>query len=110
VTNGNFRLRPELDLHPFCRINLLPAKHSKYQTGVVKRGRNAVFNQVLFIRPVITSTFIPPLQEFFFDNIDAIEEKSLAIEVCHQTQTKLQKDLEIGKKHDFYFRMLIAAI
>jgi len=47
---------------------------------VVKRGREAVFNQ-----------------EFFFDNIDAIEEKSLAIEVCHSSGNKLQKDLEIGE-------------
>jgi len=75
-------LRPDLEIQPFCKVNILPGKQSKQQVGVVKRGRNVVFNQ-----------------EFFFDGVasEDIETKSLFIEVAHQSSTKLQRDLEIGE-------------
>ncbi|KAI6182631.1 Synaptotagmin-11 [Aphelenchoides bicaudatus] len=75
-------LRPDLEIQPFCKVNIIPGKQNKQQTSFVKHGRNAVFNQ-----------------EFFFDGIESedLEGKSLAIEVCHQSTQKLGKDLEIGE-------------
>lgn len=75
-------LRPELEIQPFCKLSLLPVKQTKQQVSVVKRGRDAVFNQ-----------------EFFFDNvsIEDIEHRTLSIEVCHQSAQKLQRDLDIGE-------------
>ena len=77
-------LKPELELQPFCKVNLLPGKSSKAQVSVVKRGRDAVFNQ-----------------EFFFDGIvtEELESKILHIEVQHSSNQKLQKDIEIGEIH-----------
>ena len=40
-------LKPELEIQPFCRVSLLPGKKQQQQ-GVVKRGRDAVFNQVIY--------------------------------------------------------------
>ena len=59
----------------------MPGKHHKQQVSVVKRGRDAVFNQ-----------------EFFFDNIttEELDSKILQIEVCHQSNQKLQRDMEIA--------------
>ncbi|KAI6241172.1 hypothetical protein M3Y99_00340000 [Aphelenchoides fujianensis] len=74
-------LRPDLEIQPFCKVNIIPGKQ-KVQTSFVKRGRDVVFNQ-----------------EFFFDNVatEDIDAKSLFIEVCHQSNQKLQKDLVIGE-------------
>lgn len=74
-------MRPDLEIQPFCRVNIIPGKQTKQQS-FIKHGRNVVFNQ-----------------EFFFDGIasEDIEKKSLLIEVCHQSAQKLQKDLEIGE-------------
>jgi hypothetical protein len=74
-------LKPELEIQPFCKVNILPGTKQK-QLSVVKRGRDAVFNQ-----------------EFFFDGIatEDLESKMLSIEVFHQSATKLQKDSEIGE-------------
>ncbi|KAE9555332.1 hypothetical protein FO519_001491 [Halicephalobus sp. NKZ332] len=77
-------LKPELELQPFCKVNLLPGKASKAQVSVVKRGRDAVFNQ-----------------EFFFDGVatEELDSKILHIEVQHSSNQKLQKDIEIGEMH-----------
>lgn len=64
-------------------MHLQPSgKGNKPQLSVVKRGRDAVFNQ-----------------EFFFDSLSSeeLDLKSLIIEVFHQSTQKLQKDLEIGE-------------
>ncbi|KAL3999016.1 C2 domain family protein [Acanthocheilonema viteae] len=73
------KLKPELEIHAFCKITLLPS--GKSQNSVVKRGRDVAFNQ-----------------EFFFDNIlvEDLSEKCLAIAVYHQSPQKLQKDVIIG--------------
>uniref|UniRef100_A0AC34RK25 C2 domain-containing protein n=1 Tax=Panagrolaimus sp. JU765 TaxID=591449 RepID=A0AC34RK25_9BILA len=75
-------LKPELELQPFCKVNLLPGKSSKAQISFVKRGRDAVFNQ-----------------EFFFDGVplEELDSKILQIEVLHSSNQKLQKDIEIGE-------------
>ncbi|KAH7728424.1 Protein SUE-1 [Aphelenchoides avenae] len=75
-------LRPELEMQPFCKVNLVPGKSSKQQVSAVKRGRDATFNQEFFFDPVTS------------EDLDA---KSLHIEVCHQSTQKLQKDLVIGE-------------
>lgn len=74
-------LRPDLEIQPFCKLTLTPGKKQQQQS-VVKRGRDAVFNQ-----------------EFFFDNLapEEIEQKQLQIEVCHNSAQKLQKDMDIGE-------------
>jgi hypothetical protein len=75
-------LKPELEIQPFCKIQIVPGKHGKQQQSVVKRGRDAVFNA-----------------EFFFDNLttEELDLKTLQIEVLHQSNQKLQKDMEIGE-------------
>lgn len=75
-------MKPELELQPFCKVNLLPGKSSKAQISFVKRGRDAVFNQ-----------------EFFFDGVplEELDSKILQIEVLHSSNQKLQKDIEIGE-------------
>jgi hypothetical protein len=75
-------LRPELEIQPFCKVNLTPGKQNKQQQSAVKRGRDATFNQ-----------------EFFFDSVTSedIASKSLHIEVCHQSAQKLHKDLVVGE-------------
>lgn len=40
-------LRPDLEIQPFCRVNIVPGKQNKQQTSFVKRGRDVVFNQVI---------------------------------------------------------------
>lgn len=112
-------LRPELEMQPFCKVNLIPGKASKQQASAVKRGRDATFNQVCRSNrnPRATSALKcialgtkkhanvhrannhQALQEFFFDPVtnEDIEAKSLHIEVCHQSTQKLQKDLVIGE-------------
>uniref|UniRef100_A0A915E4X4 C2 domain-containing protein n=1 Tax=Ditylenchus dipsaci TaxID=166011 RepID=A0A915E4X4_9BILA len=79
-------LRPELEIQPFCKVNIQPGTKQK-QLSVVKRGRDAVFNQ-----------------EFFFDNIttEELDSKMLSIEVLHQSAQKLQKILKLEK----YFKKL----
>ncbi|KAL3102223.1 hypothetical protein niasHS_003632 [Heterodera schachtii] len=74
-------LRPDLEIQPFCKLLLTPGKKQQQQS-VVKRGRDAVFNQ-----------------EFFFDGVatEEIDSKLLQIEVCHCSMQKLQKDQEIGE-------------
>lgn len=73
------KLKPELEIHAFCKVSLTPG--GKSQSSIVRRGRDVVFNQ-----------------EFFFDNIslEDLNEKCLAIAVCHQSMQKLQKDIIIG--------------
>ncbi|EJD73848.1 hypothetical protein LOAG_18759 [Loa loa] len=73
------KLKPELEIHAFCKISLIPG--GKSQNSIVKRGRDVAFNQ-----------------EFFFDNVlvEDLSEKCLAITVCHQSPQKLQKDVVIG--------------
>ncbi|KAI6203032.1 hypothetical protein M3Y94_00510100 [Aphelenchoides besseyi] len=75
-------LRPDFEIQPFCKVNVIPGKQKQAQISFVKRGRDVVFNQ-----------------EFFFDNISSedLESKSLFVEVCHQSAQKLQKDLVIGE-------------
>ncbi|KAF7639213.1 C2 domain-containing protein [Meloidogyne graminicola] len=76
-------LRPDLEIQPFCKLTLTSTKKQQsQQQSVVKRGRDAVFNQ-----------------EFFFDNFttEEIELKQLQIEVCHSSNQKLQRDLDIGE-------------
>nr|CAD2129581.1 unnamed protein product [Meloidogyne enterolobii] len=77
-------LRPDLEIQPFCKLTLTSTKkqQSQQQQSVVKRGRDSVFNQ-----------------EFFFDNFatEEIELKQLQIEVCHSSNQKLQRDLDIGE-------------
>ncbi|KAI6207670.1 hypothetical protein M3Y96_00033500 [Aphelenchoides besseyi] len=75
-------LRPEFEIQPFCKVNVIPGKQKQAQISFVKRGRDVVFNQ-----------------EFFFDGISSedLESKSLFVEVCHQSSQKLQKDLVIGE-------------
>ena len=74
-------LRPDLEIQPFCKLTMTPGKRQQQQS-VVKRGRDAVFNQ-----------------EFFFDSVatEEIDQKQLQIEVCHSSSQKLQKDLDIGE-------------
>uniref|UniRef100_A0A914RG73 C2 domain-containing protein n=1 Tax=Parascaris equorum TaxID=6256 RepID=A0A914RG73_PAREQ len=73
------QLKPELEIHAFCKLSILPG--GKSQNSIVKRGRDVVFNQ-----------------EFFFDGITSedLDEKCLSITVCHQSMQKLQKDVVIG--------------
>ncbi|KAK6106916.1 C2 domain family protein [Brugia pahangi] len=73
------KLKPELEIHAFCKVSLAPG--GKPQNSIVKRGRDVAFNQ-----------------EFFFDNVlvDDLSEKCLAITVYHQSPQKLQKDVIIG--------------
>ncbi|CEF64920.1 C2 domain-containing protein [Strongyloides ratti] len=75
-------LKPNLEILPFCRVTLHPGKSTKSQDSVVKRGRDAVFNQ-----------------EFFFDNvtIDDLDTKYVQVVFLHQSSQKLQKDIEIGE-------------
>jgi hypothetical protein len=75
-------LKPELEIQPFCKVQISPGKYGKPQLSVVKRGRDAVFNQ-----------------EFFFDNLttEELDYKTLQIEVFHQSNQKLQKDMAIGE-------------
>uniref|UniRef100_A0A915PSJ0 C2 domain-containing protein n=1 Tax=Setaria digitata TaxID=48799 RepID=A0A915PSJ0_9BILA len=83
VVCGLFRLagklKPELEIHAFCKVSLTPG--GKSQSSVAKRGRDIAFNQ-----------------EFFFDNVlvEDLNEKCLAITVYHQSPQKLQKDVIIG--------------
>uniref|UniRef100_A0A158R601 C2 domain-containing protein n=1 Tax=Syphacia muris TaxID=451379 RepID=A0A158R601_9BILA len=73
------QLKPDLELHAYCKVALVPG--GKTQNSIVKRGRNVVFNQ-----------------EFFFNDISAedLVSKDLNITVCHQVGQKLQKDAIIG--------------
>ncbi|KAM3720574.1 Synaptotagmin-4 [Dirofilaria immitis] len=73
------KLKPELEIHAFCKVSLMPG--GKSQSSIVKRGRDVAFNQ-----------------EFFFDNVSVedLDEKCLAITVYHQSPQKLQKDIIIG--------------
>ncbi|VDK48618.1 unnamed protein product [Anisakis simplex] len=73
------QLKPELEIHAFCKVSILPG--GKSQNSNVKRGRDVVFNQ-----------------EFFFDGITSedLNEKCLSITVCHQSMQKLQKHIIIG--------------
>ncbi|CAG9537019.1 unnamed protein product [Cercopithifilaria johnstoni] len=73
------KLKPELEIHAFCKVSLMPG--GKSQNSIVKRGRDVVFNQ-----------------EFFFDNISVedLNENCLAITVYHQSPQKLQKNVIIG--------------
>ncbi|MFH4978455.1 hypothetical protein AB6A40_005164 [Gnathostoma spinigerum] len=73
------QLKPELEIHPFCKIALHPGP--KGQSSSVKRGRSVVFNE-----------------EFFFDgvSVEELDEKSVCITVYHQSSQKLQKDAVIG--------------
>jgi hypothetical protein len=91
-------LRPELEIQPFCKVNIQPGTKQK-QVSVVKRGRDAVFNQVissltLFLPSQIVSLQNVLFQEFFFDGIatEELDSKMLSIEVFHQSAQKLQKD------------------
>uniref|UniRef100_A0A0N4ZWR7 C2 domain-containing protein n=1 Tax=Parastrongyloides trichosuri TaxID=131310 RepID=A0A0N4ZWR7_PARTI len=75
-------LKPSLEILPFCRVTLLPGKNAKSQDSVVKRGRDAVFNQ-----------------EFFFDNVttEDLDSKQVQVIFLHQSSQKLHKDAEIGE-------------
>uniref|UniRef100_A0AAF5CTT5 C2 domain-containing protein n=1 Tax=Strongyloides stercoralis TaxID=6248 RepID=A0AAF5CTT5_STRER len=75
-------LKPNLEILPFCRVTLHPGKNIKSQDSVVKRGRNAVYNQ-----------------EFFFDNVtvEDLNTKFVHVVFLHQSSQKLQKDVEIGE-------------
>lgn len=76
------QLRPELELHALCKVCLGPGKgQQKQHSRVVKRARDAVFNE-----------------EFFFDNIgpDELTIKTLNIRVCHHSGKQFQKDVVIG--------------
>uniref|UniRef100_A0A0N5B9R0 C2 domain-containing protein n=1 Tax=Strongyloides papillosus TaxID=174720 RepID=A0A0N5B9R0_STREA len=75
-------LKPNLEILPFCRVTLYPGKHVKSQDSIVKRGRDAVFNQ-----------------EFFFDNVTSedLDTKNIQVVFLHQSSQKLQKDAEIGE-------------
>jgi hypothetical protein len=69
-------------LHAFCKVCLLPGKgQQKQHSRIVKRTRDAVFNE-----------------EFFFDNIgpEDLVIKSLSIRVCHHIGKQFQKDVVIG--------------
>ncbi len=76
------QLRPDLELHTFVKICLMPGKIGKESSRIVKRNRNAVFNQ-----------------EFFFDNVSVndIKSKSVSIKVCHHIGKQFQKDIMIGE-------------
>uniref|UniRef100_A0AC35U7W2 C2 domain-containing protein n=1 Tax=Rhabditophanes sp. KR3021 TaxID=114890 RepID=A0AC35U7W2_9BILA len=75
-------LKPDMELLPFCRVSLAPAKNSKAQDSAVKRGRDVAFNQ-----------------EFFFDNVavEDLENKTITVVFLHQPAAKLQKETEIGE-------------
>ncbi|VDN05575.1 unnamed protein product [Thelazia callipaeda] len=73
------KLKPELEIHAFCKISLQPG--GKSYNSIVKRGRDVVFNQ-----------------EFFFDNVslEELNDKCLTIQAYHQSPQKLHKDIVIG--------------
>lgn len=64
-----------------CKVCLVPGKAQKQHSRVVKRTRDAVFNE-----------------EFFFDNIgpEDLIVKALNIRVCHHSGKQFQKDVVIG--------------
>lgn len=40
-------LKPELEIHAFCKVSLAPG--GKSQSSIVRRGRDVAFNQVFLL-------------------------------------------------------------